>query len=91
MPVSRFLAEHTSLELSELMALENLDPSGGMRQDIGAGIVAATVANVNRGKDSKVYSAAAFMPQFGKRPETLEEKRAKAAQKIKATMAAFRG
>lgn len=40
-----------SKELSEWMAYYKLDPFGGERGDLQAGIVASTVANVNR--DSK--------------------------------------
>lgn len=37
-------------------------PWGEVRSDTGFGIVAATVANVNRGQKTKPYKATDFMP-----------------------------
>jgi hypothetical protein len=66
MTVSRLLAETTSAELTEWMAFYQLEPFGPERGDLQAGIVAATVANVNRDakKQKKPYSAQDFMPKF---------------------------
>ena len=66
MTVTRLLAETTSAELSEWVAFYGLEPFGPERGDLQAGVVAATVANVNRDpkKQKKPYSAQDFMPKF---------------------------
>jgi hypothetical protein len=43
-----------------------LDPFGGERGDVQAAIVASTIANVNRGKNSRALKVKDFMPAFGK-------------------------
>lgn len=66
MTVSQLLATTTSAELVEWMAYYQMEPFGPERGDLQAGIVAATVANVNRDtkKQKKPYSAQDFMPKF---------------------------
>ena len=66
MTVTRLLAETTSAELSEWVAFYGLEPFGPERGDLQAGVVAATVANVNRDakKQKRPYSAQDFMPKF---------------------------
>ncbi len=44
----RFLAEHTSREVTEWMAYYQLEPRGEDRGDLRAGSIAAAVYNVNR-------------------------------------------
>jgi hypothetical protein len=66
-PVSHLLATTSSRELCEYMALYELDPWGEERADMRAGIVAATVANVFRGKNTKPLTPSDFMPRFGPR------------------------
>ena len=84
MTVTRLLAETTSRELTEWMAYYQMEPFGPERGDLQAGIVAATVANVNRDakKQKRPYSAQDFMPKFeggagGKAEKTPEELRRK--------------
>ena len=50
------------------MAFYNAEPFGGERGDLQAGIVASTVANVNRDpkKKRKPYEPGDFMPEFWK-------------------------
>ena len=48
----------------ELMEYMAIDPQGERRADLRAGIIAATLANVNRGKGTKAYQPKDFMPQF---------------------------
>ena len=84
MTVTRLLAETTSAELSEWVAFYGMEPFGPERGDLQAGVVAATVANVNRDpkKQKKPYSAQDFMPKFkggagekaAKTPEQLRRK-----------------
>lgn len=46
------------------MAYAEIEPFGEERADLRAGIVASTIANVNRGKNKRAYKAQAFMPRF---------------------------
>ena len=55
-----------SREYAEWRALYELDPWGEERADLRAGIIASTIANVNRGKSQKVFSPGDFMPEFDK-------------------------
>lgn len=82
MTVTQLLAATTSGELTEWMAFYQMEPFGAERGDLQAGIVAATVANVNRDpkKQKKPYSAQDFMPKFqgaGKAEKTPDELRRK--------------
>lgn len=51
-----------SQELTEWMAFERLEPFGALADDARVGQVAATVANVKRGKDTEPYTPGFFMP-----------------------------
>ena len=53
----------------EWMAYCNIDPFGGERLDLHAGIVASTIANVNRKKSAKPYTARDFMPDWRSQDE----------------------
>lgn len=67
------LARMSSRELSEWQAFYGLEPFGEERADLRAGIITATMANINRDpkKRRKPYSPQDFMPEFGaKRTET---------------------
>jgi hypothetical protein len=59
------LAELDCVELAEWMAYDSLDPFGGVRGDVQAGVVAAAVMNAAGGKGrDDVFCAADFMPDF---------------------------
>lgn len=58
------LGEMTSLQFAEWLAYSRLEPWGEERDDLRTGIVASTVANVNRRKDQKAYKPSDFMPSF---------------------------
>ncbi len=75
MSVSRAQREIDAREFAEWMAYHNLEPFGLERGDLQAGIVACTIANVNRGKGSRAMRPADFMPKFGeyKRMQTDED------------------
>jgi len=47
-------------------------PWGEIRADMMGGIVASTVANVNRGKDTEPFSAYDFMPKYGRKAKEAE-------------------
>ena len=51
-----------SRTLAEYMALEFIDPHGPIRGDIQAGVVASTIANVNRGSGSSPFTITDFLP-----------------------------
>lgn len=58
------LAEMTSAQFAEWMAYSRLEPWGEERDDLRTGIVASTMANINRGKSRKPYKPTDFMPSF---------------------------
>ena len=71
MTVREMLARIDSKELSEWMAYYELNPFGAVRDDLQAGIIASTIANVNRGKNDKSFTPSDFMPYMDK-PEQSE-------------------
>jgi hypothetical protein len=66
MTVAELLSRTTSRELSEWMVYYELEPFGEERADLRSGIVASTIANVNRDpkKQKKPYSPQDFLPKF---------------------------
>ena len=70
MTVREMLARIDSNELSEWMAFYELDPFGSVRTDLNAGVIAATIANVNRGKNGKTFQPSDFMPYVEKLEQT---------------------
>ena len=64
----------SSREFTRWQAFHEIEPFGEERADLRSGIVASVIANVNRGKHSKTYKPADFMPQFdGPRIQSGEE------------------
>jgi len=49
------------------MAYYSLEPWGERRADLRSGIVASTIANVNRPKGGKAYKPQDFMPRLNRR------------------------
>lgn len=68
----------SSSEFSEWLAYYCINPFGPERGDLNAGIIAATVANANRSKNSQAYTPKDFMPKFipeaAETPEQLKNK-----------------
>ena len=64
MTVRELLSRIDSKELTEWAAFYSIDPFGNVRSDIQSGIVASTIANCNRTKNSKTFKPIDFMP-FG--------------------------
>ena len=62
MTVRELLARMDSRELAEWMAYYQLEPFGGFRGDLHAGLVCSTIANANKGKRGKPFTPADFMP-----------------------------
>lgn len=54
----------TSAQFAEWLAYARVEPFGEERADLRMGIVASTIANVNRGKGQKPYKPQNFMPDF---------------------------
>lgn len=61
---SEILASHSSKELTEKMIYTQMYPMGVKRADLQAGIIASTIANVNRGKGQKPFKVDDFIPKF---------------------------
>lgn len=51
-------------QLREWRDYAQLEPFGAERTDLGFGIVASTIANANRGKNTRAYKPVDFMPKF---------------------------
>jgi hypothetical protein len=65
MTVAELLGKCSAQELTDWAAYEHIEgPLGATRGDIQAGIVAATIANVNRGKSSRHFKPSDFMVQW---------------------------
>lgn len=50
-----------AVEYAHWQALYRIDPWGGYRQDLAAATVAATVANVHRGRDAEAWGLDDFL------------------------------
>jgi hypothetical protein len=70
--VEELLGEISSRELSEWMAFDQDEPIGGRGGDLQAGVVAATVANVNRANGQRAYDVTDFVPEYGHREEVVD-------------------
>ena len=66
---ARMLGELKPSELGTWAALYEMEPWGEKRADMRAGIIASTLANVNRGKSSEPFSPSDFMPRFDRSDE----------------------
>lgn len=62
MSVRRAQAEIDSAEFGEWIAFYSLEPFGDRTADYRAGVVASTIANVNRGKDTPAFGPVDFIP-----------------------------
>ena len=66
------MARCDSMEFAEWCAFYILDPWGGERGDLQAGIIASTIAQVNAAK-GKRFKPADFMPNFRSSPKALSD------------------
>lgn len=69
--VAELLAAMDSRELAEWQAFAQLEPFGEVRDDLRAGVVASTVANVNRGKGGKAFQPSDFL--LYREPQTTDD------------------
>jgi len=58
----------TAVEFGEWWALYRMEPWGEVRADIASGMIASTVANVNRSTNSKPFTPMDFAPYL--KPQT---------------------
>lgn len=61
--------ELTSQEFSEWIAFYRIEPFGPQVDDLRAGVIAATMANTGRAKNSKAYQPADFFPSLRDEPD----------------------
>lgn len=65
------LAGMSSRQVTEWQAYERITgPLGPARADIHAGIIASTIANVNRPKGKAPYKPSAFIPKWDPTPQS---------------------
>ena len=67
------LARMDSRELAEWAAFYQVEPFGEIREDLRAGIIAATTANCHRGKGGKPFEPKDFMPLIEKAGQSEDE------------------
>lgn len=67
----------SAAEFMEWRLLEQIEPFGDRRADVGAAMICATIANVNRGEKTKPYQTTDFIPRWDPpspaRPQTPED------------------
>lgn len=70
--VREMLATMSSYELTLWRAFDVLEPVGDWRHDLGHAVVASTMANIHRGKNTQAMPHRDFMPLAPKpKPKTL--------------------
>lgn len=63
----------SSRELSEWIAYASLEPFGPEVESFGHAMTAATIANVNKGKNQKAFRVNDFMPKVEVQDQTPEQ------------------
>lgn len=95
MTVGDLLHRLSSRELTEWMAYYALEPFGEERGDMRAGIVASTLYNVHRGKNTRAATPEDFMPKYGREEaedqddEVREQAEAQRAKGVEQKLRAF--
>ena len=56
--------------MRQWLAYDQLEPIGETRADLRAGIIASTIANVQRSKGAAAYKPGDFMPKFAQPPQS---------------------
>jgi len=73
--VKELLGRVDSAELAEWNAYDSIDPIGNTRADLAAGVIASTIANVNRSEKHEAFSPTDFMLFYDKperEPQSME-------------------
>lgn len=65
MTVGELLQRVSSKEMTQWLAFYRLEPFGRYFDDYGAGVVASTIANVNRSRNSGAFKPTDFTPNWG--------------------------
>lgn len=60
-------------EFAEWMAFDRICPFGDERADLRAGIIASTIANCAAFGKKRTFKPSDFMPEFDRKPKTLDE------------------
>lgn len=82
MTVRQLLSNIDSKELSEWAGYYSLEPFGSLRDsDVPAGIIASTIANCNRTKNSKSFKPEDFMPFVRNEPKVMSGEEMKKVMK----------
>lgn len=61
-PIKRLLKEIDSKDITDYIAYYQIEPFGTEQDYIQAGIIASTIANVNRGKNTQPFKPHDFVP-----------------------------
>jgi len=91
--IRELLARFDVWELSEWEAFYMLEPFGPGFESLRAGIIASTIANVNRGKETKPFIPSDFVISYkkerenNKKVQTVKEQR----EAMRSIVAAFGG
>ena len=70
---AEMLERMSSRELSGWMAYHLVEPFGGDTPYIGHAITACTIANVNRGKNTKAMKPVDFMPKWEQQVQSVDQ------------------
>ena len=81
--------EIDSVELTEWQAYHNLEPWGEQKSDVRTGIIASTIANVNRGKNVKAFTYDDFI--LKSKLELEHESRQRKKQSVKQLSGILKG
>ena len=68
MSLRRCMREVDAREFREWQAEYRIEPWGDVREDLRSGVVASTIANVNRRRGSQPFKATDFCLEFGPPP-----------------------
>jgi len=72
MSIARAQAEISPDEFRSWLAFDRIEPLGGRRADVHAGIIASVVANCNRAKNGKAFKPEEFIPRWGERQKAAD-------------------
>ena len=72
-------AKCNSRQFAEWQAYYEINPWGEERADLRAGIIASTIANVNRESKRKAFVPRDFMPDFDSKPKPAQSQQEMAA------------
>lgn len=61
-PIKRLLKEVDSKDITDYIAYYQIEPFGVEQDFLQSGIVASTIANVNRGKNTQPFKPSDFVP-----------------------------